>query len=409
MGRFRSSGARKWQKLRDFEELDPSAERTAPVRFIPARRNMPPFWEGRFTPGLGVIWLRWVERRILLKSACCAWFTLVLLTGAGPIFAAQASTRTVVRSVQIVVRGGLTIAVIEADGPLPLPASGAVDGPPRIYLDLIDVVPQAARMTRLPGGGGVRGVRVALHAFGPHVTRVVLDLTQPTAFWINGEARQAGRIEIIIGTESPPAAGEGAGPGPTVPPPAPMPPFSSPASATGPPAPTPPIGAPVPAVPRAEAPSSGGADVPSPVPPHQTRRDLPPAPALPDLRLAPSEIEQYRRQLQGALERILSRRSIVEAIDTAGAVPLAVLESTAAEFRDLRRLLGAIKPSDALRTTHDLLAVSCTLGATAISLQIQATRHNDAEARQNAPSAAAGALMLLDRACARLDCGRVRP
>lgn len=343
----------------------------------------------------------------MLTYACCAWLTLVWLTGSPPFLANQALTRTVVRSVQIAVRGGLTIAIIEADGPLPLPTSGTVDGPPRIYLDLIGVTPRSAGLTRLPGGGSVRGVRMALNAIDPHVTRVVLDLTQPTAFRINTEELESGRLGIIFGTESS-TARDAAAPAATVPPPAATFPGSSTSSPAGALTAPPALAAPPGTGPVTEAQLAGGAGLPSPAPPNPARRNLPTETVIPDLRLPPGEAEAYRRQLQSVLERIESRRRVVESIDKAEAVPVEVLEFTASEFRDLRRILGAFKPSDALRTTHDLLAVSCNLASTATSLQIEATRHNDAEARRNAPSAAAGALMLLDRACARLDCAGSR-
>src|SRR5258706_16384516 len=40
--------------------------------------------------------------------------------------------------------GGATAVILEADGPLPVPVSGALDGPPRIYLDLNGVRPGTA-------------------------------------------------------------------------------------------------------------------------------------------------------------------------------------------------------------------------------------------------------------------------
>ena len=45
---------------------------------------------------------------------------------------------TVLRSVRVVpaIPGGATTVLLEADGPLPEPLSGAVEGPPRVYLDL---------------------------------------------------------------------------------------------------------------------------------------------------------------------------------------------------------------------------------------------------------------------------------
>lgn len=336
-----------------------------------------------------------------------AWLTVVVLTLSTPILAAQPSERTVVRSVQIAVRDGLTTAIIEADGPLPPPISGAVDSPPRIYLDLTGVTPQLAGITQLPGGGAISGVRIALFANRPNVTRVVFDLAQSGTFRLNTDDLSSGRLGVLIGAESSPARIEPAAPGPTVLPPGATPPASLTPSAAA-PTPAPAITAPTVAGPPPQIASVIGAGVPAPAPPNPARRNLPRVMGTPDLRLPPSEVEQYRRQLQGALERIEARRPVIEAIDTAVTVSIDVLEFTAVEFSDLRRILGAIQPSESLRTTHDLLTVSCTLGARAVGLQIQASRHNDAEARRNAPSAAAGSLMLLDRACARLACADPR-
>jgi hypothetical protein len=54
--------------------------------------------------------------------------------------------------------------------------------------------------------------------------------------------------------------------------------------------------------------------------------------------------------------------------------------------------------------THELLLASCTLGATASRLGIEASRDRNQDVRKNAASAAAGALMFFDRACADLGC-----
>ena len=117
-----------------------------------------------------------------------------------------------------------------------------------------------------------------------------------------------------------------------------------------------------------------------------------------------SDIESYRRQLSGALERLESRRPVLAAIDLDQDVTAETLASTAADFKDLRRILEAAKPADVIRPTHDLLIASCVLGAGAAGQRIDAARANDLQMRRNAASAAAGALMLLDRACAALGC-----
>ena len=95
---------------------------------------------------------------------------------------AQPAGRTVLRSVQSSVQGDLTIVTIEAAGALPQPVSGALDDPPRIFLDFTGVTPQASGTTEMPGGGAVKRVRVALYSNSPTVTRVALDLTRRETF-----------------------------------------------------------------------------------------------------------------------------------------------------------------------------------------------------------------------------------
>jgi len=56
--------------------------------------------------------------------------------------------------------------------------------------------------------------------------------------------------------------------------------------------------------------------------------------------------------------------------------------------------------------THELLLASCTLGATATRLGVEASRDKNEDSRKNAASAAAGALMFFDRACGDLGCPR---
>jgi hypothetical protein len=110
--------------------------------------------------------------------------------------------------------------------------------------------------------------------------------------------------------------------------------------------------------------------------------------------------------LSGALERLEAQQPIVILLDAEGSISAEALQAALTEFTSVRRLLDGIKPSDALASTHELLIASCTLGATASRLGIEATRDRSAEARKNAASAAAGALMFFDRACADLGCGK---
>ena len=126
-----------------------------------------------------------------------------------------------------------------------------------------------------------------------------------------------------------------------------------------------------------------------------------PRPALPV-----QEVEVYRKQIFGALTRMETLRALVRRIDAGENVGSDTLALAAQEFTALRRMLETVQPSGALAATHDLLMTACTFGAMASRLGIDAAQDSSPEVRQRAASAAAGSLMLLDRACADLDCSR---
>src|SRR5437867_1347300 len=66
---------------------------------------------------------------------------------------AQDGAVPVLRAVRVVTEasGGATTVILEADGQLPVPLTGAPDGPPRIYLDLNGVRPGPAVRLAEPG------------------------------------------------------------------------------------------------------------------------------------------------------------------------------------------------------------------------------------------------------------------
>lgn len=97
-------------------------------------------------------------------------------------------------------------------------------------------------------------------------------------------------------------------------------------------------------------------------------------------------------------------RGLVARIDAGENVGSDTLASAAQQFTDLRRKLEAVRPSAVLAVTHDLLMTSCTLGAMASQLGMDAALVSSPETRLRAQSAAAGSLMLFDRACRDLGC-----
>ena len=118
------------------------------------------------------------------------------------------------------------------------------------------------------------------------------------------------------------------------------------------------------------------------------------------------EVAVYRKQIYGELPRMEALRALVVRIDAGENISADTLVPAAQEFTELRRSLEAVQPPVALAVTHDLLMTSCTFGAMASRLGIDAAREGNLEIRGRAASAAAGSLMLFDRACVDLGCAK---
>ncbi|MEO8520808.1 MAG: AMIN domain-containing protein [Acidobacteriota bacterium] len=289
----------------------------------------------------------------LLRSRVVPGLALV----AGMVVHAGAAPReapgTVIRSVQTAAAGTALAVTIHADGPLPSPVVGVLDGPPRLYLDFpgvglrLDSPPAAA-------GAGVRGIRAALNRPSPPVVRVVLDLDGQIPHRIDASARALGTVTVFLG--DPAAAAR-----PTE---APAPPASSVVSAAA---------APAAALPPAAAPA---------------------ARALPRSK----DAERYVNQVSTPLGRLNALRPSIAAIASDAAPSPADLLSVAVELDAIRGTLRAMKAPAALATTHDLLMRFCALAFRAAHLRIDPGSALDPEALRNAASAAAGALIVLDRA-----------
>ena len=91
-------------------------------------------------------------------------------------------------------------------------------------------------------------------------------------------------------------------------------------------------------------------------------------------------------------------------LDIAESPTMDRVQLAAEEFERLRQELVVIKPPDSLRSQHDMLVQSTTLALMATRLRLEAFRTSDPATLRNAASAAAGATLLLDRACADLGC-----
>lgn len=338
----------------------------------------------------------------------CGPYLVVVFTALTPARAAAQPADTVVRAIQIVEDGGITRVTIDAEGPLPLPRSGSLSDPPRIYFDLAGVTHNIRGTTAAQSGGVVSRVRVALHAASPKGTRVVLDLTRLESYRVDGDERQSGRIRIFVGSKSP------IPPEPTRPAAVPSPAATVSANASS----TSVVPSRIAVMATAVLAGNStpamaqrpGIAAPTPSPaisqPAPTRSPVlspePPRPLLPA-----RDVEVYRKQIGVELGRMAGLRSLVARIDAGENVGSDTLASAAQQFAELRRNLEKVQPSRDLAVTHDLLMTACTYGAMASRFGIDAAQASDPQTRLRAASAAAGSLMLFDRACANLGCTRV--
>jgi hypothetical protein len=219
-------------------------------------------------------------------------------------------------------------------------------GPDRIYLDFAGLT---ARTFRVGGDGdALAGVRVALHSAAPLVTRVVIDLQRPVTHKVDRARRSTGVIEVSLKTAD------------TPPPVTPSP------------------------------------DTPSQVPTAAAVRPALPAPDAPvATKRRPDDMRQFVERVSPLLERLEASRPMLAAIDSRSSIPADRLDAALAEIDRVREELGRIRPPKTGIAAHDLLRSACGLSATALSL---VRKSSDGTVPWEAASAAAGALILLDRA-----------
>jgi hypothetical protein len=369
-------------------------------------------------------------------AAGAAWLAVMTASAYGQ--QPPPATATMLRSVRVTAAapGGETMVLLEFDGAIVRPRSAALIDPPRVYLDLAGV---DAKEVTLPVGapgkeGLVVGTRFARRSADPPVTRVVFDLATPSAYRLDTAGLTRGKLVVVL---------NGAGPGgrPSVTAaersgapasdhadqkPAPAAAATSKPSGASTPAPLkpPPNVAATPAARVVATPSTAAPRTPG----VSTRPAL--APATPEdgsatasaaaaatrnrprfrgprataatSRESPLQMEAYAALVATGVERLQALRPVLVAIDRRSEIP-GDLAATAAEFEAVGRLLGAITPQPAREATHGLLVRACALGARAARLMQDATRTGDAAGQWNAASAAAGALILLDRAAKDLE------
>ncbi len=353
------------------------------------------------------------------RSAFCVLFLLL------PVLSERAGAQTplpvTIKSVRLSPSPAGPVVTIESDGPLPQPALGEVDGPPRVFLDFPGVR-TAARSVTQPVGA-VKRVRIALHNANPPSTRVVLDLERLQPVSLDTSATGAGRLLILVGGSSPslPASPKPALPEPPLPPattspavptpPPPKPPSNVPESKPAPDKATPektppsvPADAAVRPVPQlgSETPPATTSTPPPPPP-----SSVAPPPAVPKrsaaAKIPPRDAERYREQVGPSLDRLRAMRDLLVAVDQQQPLPSVTEHRT--EISGILRTLNTVKASEVVRGTHDLLVRSASLALMALTLRDTPPGDPpDQEALRNAASAAAGALLLLDRVCMEIGC-----
>jgi len=274
-------------------------------------------------------------------------------------------------------KDGLTTVVIEATAALPEPSSGvAATPPPRIYLDFTDVLPDLNLQPIVPTPA-VKAVRVAEHSATPLVTRVVINLVKASTYRVDSSARSQGRIAVVLG--GPPSEGAKA-----------IPAAVDTGSASR---PRPAAGNQEPAA-RSQQPAVKSQPTTPPLNSgSQSSGQSPAARGRSD-----AAENQYGVRISSALVRLYALRPLLEAIDRrADSIP-GDLNAAAAEFDSIGKLLGGIKPPSTREGTHALLLRTCTLGARAVRMREEASVTKDPAKSWDAASAAAGAMMIFDKA-----------
>jgi hypothetical protein len=256
------------------------------------------------------------------------------------------ASRPLLQTVRVIdVGDGEASVLLAADGALPSPKVGVLTDPPGISLDFPDV---AAATDGIKVGGNllVRGVRVAVNQSQPLVTRVVIDLARPAPHRIDAGQRASGQLTIVVGGAVAPA-GEPAARA------ARSPEFARAAGATA-------------------------------------------------ARTPAKDIAQYLQRASSLLERLERLRPLLVSLDALAVLPEEQLKAAAQEFESIRQALAAVAPPRTLAATNELFRDVCVLGAASATARVAPAAPDDSTRAWNAAAAAAGAIMLLDRAWAEV-------
>ena len=282
-------------------------------------------------------------------ALAAALFNAALLAG-GQVPASHSTSSLAISTVAI--RQGPVIA-IDATGPLPLPRVGTLRDPDRLYLDFDGV---STRTLKVRGEDQVvTGVRAGLNSLVPRVTRVVIDLSEPCRYSLETSERGSSHLEIALtplGSQVTPRR-----------------PNLTPRIAN--------------VTPRAPN-----------VAPHATNETGRGSGAAP----RDAAARRYLAVVQAALARVDVLRDVLHDIDARRNPAVDRLAIAKSQLSILRGTLDNARPTATVEGAHDLLKSVIGFASTALSLSGEAS----AEVSPNASSAAAGALLMLERAEAEL-------
>jgi hypothetical protein len=285
------------------------------------------------------------------------------------------ASRSSLQTVRLIdVGDGEASVFLSADGALPSPEVGVLTDPPRIYLDFLGVA-AATEGIRVNGDLLVRGVRVAVNPSRPVVTRVVIDLAAPAPYRIDAGLRASGQLTIVVGvpqTEPPKAAA----------------PATAPAT--------------VPAVPGAAPAALRPPQVGEPAARAARSPEFARAAGATAARTPAKDVAEYLQRASSLLERLERLRPLLVSLDAVATLPKEQLKAAAEEFESIRQALAAIVPPRTLAATHELFRDVCVLGAASAVARVAPAAPDDSTRAWNAAAAAAGAIMLLDRAWAEV-------
>ena len=127
-----------------------------------------------------------------------------------------------------------------------------------------------------------------------------------------------------------------------------------------------------------------------------------PVPGEASSALPARDLERYKRQVAPALDRLRLQQPLLISLEGSEPQTMDRVQLAAEEFERLRQKLIGIESPESLRSQPDMLFQSTTLALMAVRLTLEAVRTSDPATLRNAASAAAGATLLLDRACADL-------